>query len=194
MVEDVPHHHRAFYFLSRLTLAERPRHDGEVRFSDGGWQLEPAILDRPVLSFALPETAYAVLLSWDPGWRFEGLLRERPVAAAQRDGAFEYTDWFLDVRIPPERDRYEWKDEHELLEAVERGILAEDHAHEVRWAGERAVEQVLLREPPFDLDWPGVAARPGVGSARPARGAGLRASESAGQSRGDPPTLAEPAA
>lgn len=153
VVEDVPHHHRAFYFSPGSRWLNDPRHAGEVRFSDGAWELEPAVLDRPVLSFALPETAYAVLLSWDPGWRFEGYYVNVQSALRERDGAFEYTDWFLDARIPPTRDGYEWKDERELGEAVERGLLTPDHAHEVRWAGERAVEQVLLREPPFDLDW-----------------------------------------
>lgn len=153
VVEDVPHHHRAFYFSPGSRWLNDPRHLGEVRFSEGDWELEPAVLDRPVLSFALPETAYAVLLSWDARWRFEGYYVNIQSPLREHDGAFEYTDWFLDVRIPPARDTYEWKDEHELTEAVERGMLTEGQSHDVRWAGERAVEQVLLGEPPFDLDW-----------------------------------------
>jgi hypothetical protein len=57
------------------------------------------------------------------------------------------------VRIPHARDTYEWKDEHELEEAVQRGFLTRPEADDVRWAGERAIEHVLLHEPPFDQEW-----------------------------------------
>jgi uncharacterized protein len=107
-----------------------------------------------VLSFAFPETAYGVLLSWTVEWAFEGYYVNIQSPLRERGATLEFTDWFLDVRIPPARDGYEWKDEHELAEAVGRGFLTEADAHDVRWAGERAIEQVLLREPPFDEDWP----------------------------------------
>ena len=48
------------------------------------------------------------------------------------------------IRAP--RDR-------KFVEAVARGMLTPAEAHEVRWAGERAIEHVLLHEPPFDVDW-----------------------------------------
>jgi hypothetical protein len=153
VVEDVPHHHRAFYLSAGSMFLRDPREPGEVRFSDEEWQLETRVRDRPVLSFAFPETAYAVLLSWDASWRFEGYYVNIQSPLRLRDGGFDYTDWFLDVRIPPARDTYEWKDEHELAEAVQRGFLTSSEADDVRWAGERAVEQVLLHEPPFDDEW-----------------------------------------
>ena len=54
------------------------------------------------------------------------------------------------MRIPPARDTYEWKDEDELAEAVAARVPHASEADDVRWAGERAIEQVLLHEPPFD--------------------------------------------
>jgi Protein of unknown function (DUF402) len=153
IVEDVPRRHRAFYLSPGSRWLNDPRDHGEVRFHDGPWELEPKVRDRPVLSFAFPETAYAVLLSWTADWTFEGYYVNIQSPLRERDGALEYTDWFLDVRIPPARDTYEWKDEDELVEAVGRGLLTEAEAHDVRWAGERAIEHVLLREPPFDQDW-----------------------------------------
>jgi len=153
IVEDVPHHHRAFYLSPGSRWLNDPRDHGEVRFHDGPWELEPKVRDRPVLSFAFPETAYAVLLSWTADWTFEGYYVNIQSPLRERDGALEYTDWFLDVRIPPARNTYEWKDEDELVEAVGRGLLTEADARDVRWAGERAIEHVLLWEPPFDHDW-----------------------------------------
>ena len=153
IVEDVPHHHRSFFFAPGSRWLNDPRHMGEVRFLDAAWELEPAVLDLAVLSFAFPETAYAVLLSWTPDWRFRGYYVNIQSPLRAHEGTLDYTDWFLDVRIPPTRDAYEWKDERELAEAVERGMLSGAEAHDVRWAGERAIEQVLLHEPPFDVDW-----------------------------------------
>lgn len=153
VVEDAPHRHRAFYLAPGSRFLRDPRDPGEVRFLDDDWRLEARERDRPVLSFAFPETAYAVLLSWSADWVFEGYYVNIQSPLRDHDGALEYTDWFLDVRIPPSRDTYGWKDEHELAEAVERGLITDADAHGVRWAGERAVEHVLLHEPPFDLDW-----------------------------------------
>ncbi len=59
----------------------------------------------------------------------------------------------LDVLIPPDRASWSWKDEDELDQAVEEGLFTEDEAARFRAAGERAVEQIILREPPFDEDW-----------------------------------------
>ena len=154
VVEDLHHHHLAFFLAPGSRFLNDPRDHGEVRFHDGPWEMETIVRDRPVLSFAFPETAYAVLLSWTSDWLFRGYYVniQSPLRFAERD-AFEYTDWFLDVRIPPGRDTYEWKDEHELDEAVARGLLTEAEAFNVRRAGERAIEHVLMHEPPFDLDW-----------------------------------------
>ncbi len=154
VVEDVAEHHRAFYLAPGSRFLNDPRDHGEVRFHDGPWELETVVRDLSVLSFAFPETPYAVLLSWDTEWRFRGsyVNIQSPLRPVGRT-CFEYTDWFLDVRIPPALDTYEWKDEHELEEAVERGLLTEAEARDVRRAGERAIEHVLRREPPFDRDW-----------------------------------------
>ena len=59
----------------------------------------------------------------------------------------------MDVRIPPDRSGWSWKDEDELAEAVGRGLFTAEEADWFHFWGERAVEHVLLREPPFDRDW-----------------------------------------
>lgn len=154
VVEDVPHHHRSFYLAPGSRWLNDPRDQGEVRFLDEPWALEAKVRDRPVLSFAFPETPYAVLLSWSSDLTFEGYYVNIQSPLRGPGPVLEYTDWFLDVRIPASRDGYAWKDEGGLEEAVERGLVTSAVAHEVRWAGERAIEQVLLHEPPFDEDWP----------------------------------------
>jgi uncharacterized protein DUF402 len=153
VVEDVPHRHLAFYLAPGSRWLNDPRDLGEVRFRRDAWELSPEVSDRRVLSFAFADEAYAVLLTWGADERFEGYYVNIQSPLRERDGAFEYTDWFLDARIAPARDAYEWKDEPDLAEAVARGLLGEGDARSIRRAGERAVERVMLREPPFDRDW-----------------------------------------
>jgi hypothetical protein len=154
VVHDMAGHHRAFYLAPGSRFLNDPRDHGEVRFHDGPWEMETVVRYRPVLSFAFHDTPYAVLLSWTEDWLFRGYYVniQSPLRLAEPD-TFEYTDWFLDVRIPPALDSHEWKDEHELAEAVARRLLTEAEAVEVRRAGELAIEHVQERKPPFDRDW-----------------------------------------
>jgi hypothetical protein len=154
VVDDVPRRQSSFYFAPGSTWLNDPRDRGEVRFLDDAWELEPMVRERPVLSFGFPDTPYAVLLTWSKDWAtFEGYYVNIQSPLRWSEDGFDYVDWFLDVRVSPTRDSYEWKDEHELEEAVQRGLLTRSEAHDVRWAGERAIEHVLLHEPPFDREW-----------------------------------------
>ena len=153
IVEDLPDRHRAFWFVPGTHWMNDPRHDGEVRFLDGAWELEPLVRERGVLSFAFPDSAYGILMNTDDEGRFTGYYVNIQSPLQRWDGGFDYVDWFLDVRIPIDRSTYAWKDEDELAEAIGRGLITSDEALGIRWAGERAIEHLLLREPPFDLDW-----------------------------------------
>jgi hypothetical protein len=106
-----------------------------------------------MLSFAFPDTPYAVILGYDQGG---ALLEyyvnlERPLAPSQ--AGFDTVDHLLDVTIAPDRSAWSWKDEDELREAIAQGIFTEEDAEWFRFWGERGVEHVLLREPPFDREW-----------------------------------------
>jgi hypothetical protein len=114
-----------------------------------------------MLSFAFPDTPYAVILGFDQGG---ALLEyyvnlERPLAPSP--AGFDTVDHLLDVTIAPDRSAWSWKDEDELREAVAQGIFTEEDAEWFRFWGERGVEHVLLREPPFDRDWAGWRPDPG---------------------------------
>lgn len=105
------------------------------------------------LSFAFPDTPYAVIL----GYEATGDLREyyvnlqTPLARSQT--GFDLVEHILDVTIPPDRSTWAWKDEDELAEAIDGGLFTEEDAAWFHYWGERAVEHILLREPPFDEDW-----------------------------------------
>jgi Protein of unknown function (DUF402) len=105
------------------------------------------------LSFAFPDTQYSVIL----GFEATGDLREYYVnlqtPLVRSPAGFDTVEHILDVTIPPDRTTWSWKDEDELAEAVDAGLFTEEDAAWFRYWGERAVEHVLLREPPFDEDW-----------------------------------------
>ncbi len=107
-----------------------------------------------MLSFAFPDTPYAVILGYDEGRLSEYYVNLQTPLTPSPAG-YDTVEHLLDVTIPPDRSTWSWKDEDELDEAVDRGLFTEEDAAWFRHWGERAVEHVLLREPPFDQDWSG---------------------------------------
>jgi len=107
-----------------------------------------------MLSFAFPDTPYAVILGFDGGDLSEYYVNLQSPLVRSPAG-FDTVEHLLDVRIPPDRSGWSWKDEDELAEAVGHGLFTEEEADWFHFWGERAVEHVLLREPPFDRDWSG---------------------------------------
>ena len=66
---------------------------------------------------------------------------------------FEYTDHFLDVVAEPDLSSWKWKDEDELAEAVDGGLVTATDAQGFYAEGERAIEWVLARQAPYDEPW-----------------------------------------
>ncbi|MBI2238096.1 MAG: DUF402 domain-containing protein [Actinobacteria bacterium] len=129
--------------------------DGEwLRLPAEGWTLRDRDYGWRILSFSRPGIAHAVLAYWDPEtdefrrWyiNLEEPLRPTPLG-------FDYLDHALDIVVAPDRSSWEWKDEDELEEAVERGLFSVEQAGEFRAEGRRAVERLLRGDPPFDRDW-----------------------------------------
>ena len=57
VVQDVPHHHRAFFLSAGSTWLHDPRDPGEVRFLDEAMGArDPRYATGPCCSFAFPET------------------------------------------------------------------------------------------------------------------------------------------
>jgi uncharacterized protein DUF402 len=152
VVWDGPHD-RAFFLPRGTKWKDDPRAHGEVRFRDDPWELEDRVVARPVLSFAFRDADYAVLLTWSADDVFEGYYANLQSALRPWESGFDYVDHFLDVLIAPDRSSWTWKDEDDLAESVRLGLLSSEAAARVRMCGERAVEHVLLRQPPFDREW-----------------------------------------
>jgi len=126
-----------------------------LRIPASAWRLEPIEWRRHrVLSFAFPDTPYAVLATWERETdAFDGWYVNLQDPLRRTEIGFDTRDHVLDVLIPADRSSWAWKDEDELTEAIALGMFTQGDAERFRCAGERAVEHVLLREPPFDEDW-----------------------------------------
>ena len=135
----------------------------ELRLPDRPWRLELRPRgDRPILSFAWPDTPYSVLL-----WTVEEDRRVWYVnlqdPLARTSIGFDTVDHALDVVVELDRSSWRWKDEDELAEAVDDGLFTPAEAADFRAWGERAVERILSSEPPFDRNWDGWRPDPGWG-------------------------------
>ncbi|GAA3798954.1 DUF402 domain-containing protein [Cellulomonas soli] len=76
---------------------------------------------------------------------------------------FETLDHVLDIVVAPDLSWWRWKDEDELLAAVELGVLTAEEASAIRATGEVVIAAVERGDPPWDLTWatwhPGARAR-----------------------------------
>jgi Protein of unknown function (DUF402). len=155
VVEDTPD--RSVFYVPPVVrcLQARSSDGAEVRIPTREWRLEDARSGHHrVLSFAFPRTPYSVLARWDADTdEFRGWYVNLQAPLHRTDVGFDTREHVLDVLIPADRSTWSWKDEDELETAVADGLFTAEEAERFRAAGERAVEQILLREPPFDEDW-----------------------------------------
>ena len=68
---------------------------------------------------------------------------------------FDYMDQALDIVASPDLSEWRWKDEDELSEAMALGLISKERARELRAEGERVIEMMERRSPPFDGSWDG---------------------------------------
>ena len=94
-----------------------------------------------------------MIIGYDRDARLDTYYVNLQTPLVRSPAGFDTVEHVLDVVIPPDRSTWTWKDEDELAHAVDRGLFSEEEAEWFRSWGERAVEHVLLREPPFDEDW-----------------------------------------
>jgi predicted RNA-binding protein associated with RNAse of E/G family len=157
VVEDSPSR-TVFYVPPVVRCLQARAADGAgMRIPTRAWRLEDVEWHHQrILSFAFPDTPYSVLATWDPGTdEFRGWYVNLQTPLRRTAVGFDTQEHVLDVLISADRSTWSWKDEDELAEAVAAGMFSTEEAERFRAAGERAVEQILLREPPFDEDWEG---------------------------------------
>ncbi len=125
-----------------------------LRIPDGGdWELAARVWMRgPILSWAWPGVAHAVLLMFHPDWSVRHWYVNLQNPLRRTAMGFDTVDHVLDAIVEPDGS-WRWKDQDELEKVVRRGIFSSDEAMDFRAEGERAVRRLRDGEPPFDRDW-----------------------------------------
>jgi hypothetical protein len=136
---------------------KRPVHgdNGDrMRMPATTWKLEDAVWTRArMLHLMEPGAAHATHVWWlAPDWRFGGWYVNLQEPIRRTPLGFDYMDHMLDIVIEPDLS-WRWKDEHEITEAVALGIVSRVWADEVRREGERVIERLEARRPPFCDGW-----------------------------------------
>jgi predicted RNA-binding protein associated with RNAse of E/G family len=103
------------------------------------------------LRLAIPGDAHSILLFWRE-WTFLGWYVNLEEPLRRMHVGFDYLDHKLDLVIWADGS-WEWKDEDELEEAVDAGILTPLDAREIRDEGERVLAQYEIGASPFRDGW-----------------------------------------
>ncbi len=126
-----------------------------LRLPPESWEMADVEVpaDRSFLAVHPVGADHSTILIRDAGWRLLCWYINLESALKRTPTGFEYTDHYLDVVVAPDMSGWHWKDEDELGEAVERGLVSAADAERFRHEGERAVERLLARRPPYDVEW-----------------------------------------
>jgi hypothetical protein len=124
-----------------------------IRVPDQSWELRDDRLRDDSLRVIVPGDAHSTLLIWREPWQLicwyvnlEEPFRRTPIG-------FDYMDQTLDIVVQPHMSSWRWKDEDEFEEARAKGIFTPEQGRAIHAEGERALERLLARKPPFDERW-----------------------------------------
>jgi predicted RNA-binding protein associated with RNAse of E/G family len=125
-----------------------------VRLPLGDWILVDEAWTRAAVMLAFPGRRYRLLGFWnEPHTRIIMWYANLETPMERSRHGFTFTDLFLDVVISGDWRQWRWKDEDELNEAVEAGLLTNDQARDVYEAGHQVIELVKMQGPPFSDEW-----------------------------------------
>jgi hypothetical protein len=154
VVADAPDQAILYLPIGARVAVALDEHEHQLRLPDRPWHMgSHEIRTRSALSFAWPDTPYAVLLLRGANGDVEGWYVNIQEPLRRTALGFDTVDHALDVLIPADRSAWTWKDEDELAEAIDAGLFTEHEAIAFRAAGERGAVRVVQGEPPFDHDW-----------------------------------------
>jgi hypothetical protein len=91
-----------------------------------------------VLRFEREGARHSIEIYWDVDWNLWSWYVNLQTPVIVNGRFVDTTDCALDVTVQPDGE-WAWKDEDELLEAVELGIWTEAEAAEIRAEGERVI-------------------------------------------------------
>ena len=133
----------------------RPRtfDDAMLRVPTQPWILGGAIWENHVLRLSPAGEPYSVLLIWDENWLLRSWYINMEEPLRRSEPGFDYMDWALDIVVSPDMSESTPKDEDELREFVNHGLMQPQQAEEIKASAQTALERLLARLAPFDERW-----------------------------------------
>ncbi len=99
-----------------------------------------------------PGSGYTIVAIWNEmffdHWKIN---LEEPMR--RKALGFDHMDQLLDIIVSADRSIWSWKDEDEIQQAQAGGIFTAEQVRELYQRGERAVQLLQAKQPPFDKDW-----------------------------------------
>lgn len=144
------------FFIPPGTRSVRAVDDAgaRLRLPGADWRLEPS--ERPgrrtIHSFASTVHPHAALVIWDEEWRPRGWYLNLQVPLRRSAVGFDTTDLVIDLVGTPDGQRWTWKDEDELGQAIEDGVVDPSTAARIRGEAQALAEAVGSGRAPFDGD------------------------------------------
>lgn len=141
----------------------RPRTLGDqmLRVPTQPWMLGKARWQNHVLRLSPAGETYSVLLIWDEGWVLRSWYINMEEPLRRSEAGFDYMDWALDIVVTPDMRESTLKDEDELREFVDDGLMRAQQAEEIRATAQQALDRLLARQAPFDERWEDWRPNPG---------------------------------
>lgn len=125
-----------------------------MRMPVGDWSLAPArTFPGGSLGLHVPGQQHSIIVIFDPPSGYSPWYVNLESDLQRTSSGFEYEEHVLDVLVEADLSTWQWKDEDELEEAVVLGMFTAEQAAEFRAEGERAIDWLLARRPPYDRDW-----------------------------------------
>ncbi len=107
---------------------------------------------RSFLHLVRPGEAHAAMVAFDDMGVFAGWYINLQEPLRRTAVGFDYMDQMLDIEVQPDLS-WRLKDEAELREEVNRGLMSAAQADEVRAEARRIIDRIELRASPFADGW-----------------------------------------
>ncbi len=135
--------------LSGDRVKPRCRASGEYVVKDAGW------MDFFCLRLKIPGADYSVELFRNLDMSFRAWYINMETPFRRTHVGFDYVDEELDVIVLPDLSKWFWKDEDELAEAIEYGLISKERAAVLRAEGERVAKWIQSGKSPFNewINW-----------------------------------------
>jgi hypothetical protein len=154
VVKDIPELLALYWQAGNPSMVSENRttpHDllsGKVHLVPHKWT------DTDVLMLVIPGSSHAIYVMWEAGQpklRCWYINLQEPLHRTEM--GFDTMDHLLDIVISADQSECHWKDEDEFGEAVAIGVFSPEEARSIRAEGERVLDLLQTRQPPFCDGW-----------------------------------------